>query len=168
MATQLGKQVVDAIRAAGLHLVLATDLTLKVSPASTLTPELRILIRVNKTALINSLRQEAANDVTDPDRWCWPHSPAMNTVEFERFMARLVRFADLGVIPGDSHSLADRLVTRDRVLDDRVLCLECTHLKSGGRCGNWQRAGVAVISGDAQLAKDFTHQLQWCDGFKVA
>lgn len=108
----------------------------------------------------------AANDLApDPDRWCWPHSPAMNTAEIDRFTARLVRFTDRGVILDDAECLADRLVIRDREQDKRAVCLECTHLQHGGRCGNWQRAGVAIRAGDAQLSGDFVNLLQRCDGF---
>lgn len=32
----------------------------------------------------------------DPDRWCWPHSPAINTSEIDTFTARLARFTDKG------------------------------------------------------------------------
>ncbi|MFZ2737039.1 MAG: hypothetical protein WBI20_05785 [Burkholderiaceae bacterium] len=129
MATQLGKQVVDAIRAAGLHLVLAPDLTLKVSPASTLTPELRVLIRVNKTALINSLRQEAANDVTDPDRWCWPHSPAMTGTEIDTFIRLMAKLTGQGMTTEAAERLADEQVLQERAggSDRPVLTMEKQH-----------------------------------------
>jgi hypothetical protein len=108
----------------------------------------------------------AANDpAPDPDRWCWLLSAAMNTAEIDTFTARLARFTDRGVILSDAESLADRLVIRDREQDDRAICLECSHLHRGWRCGNWQRAGVAIRSRDAQLAPDFMHLLQRCDGF---
>ena len=34
---------------------------------------------------------------SDPDRWCWPHSEAMNAGEIDTFMARLSRFTDKGL-----------------------------------------------------------------------
>ena len=76
---------------------------------------------------------QAANDpapaaVADPDRWCWPHSTAMNTGEIDTFTARLARFTDKGLSLDDSEALADKLVLRDRESDDRRLCLECAHL----------------------------------------
>jgi hypothetical protein len=109
----------------------------------------------------------AANDSTpDLDRWCWPKSLAMNALEIDTFTARLARFTDRGLdLPG-AELLADRLLIRDRDGDDRTVCLECSYLQWGGRCGNWDKAGVAVRSRDAQLASDFIHQLQRCDGFK--
>ena len=90
-------------------------------------------------------RPEAGNEpAPDPDRWCWPHSPAMNSHEIEAFMARLVRFTDKGLSTEEAGRLADKLVIRDREGDDRRLCLECAHLHGAGRwrCGNWRAAGV--------------------------
>ncbi len=112
----------------------------------------------------------AANDPTPaPDRWCWPHSEAMNTREIDTFTARLARFTDKGLGLDDAEALADKLVRRDREPDDRRLCLECLHLsgQSGKAwdCRNWQRAGVASRARDAQLSAALVYQLQRCDGF---
>ena len=113
----------------------------------------------------------AANDPTpDPDRWCWPHSEAMNTGEIEIFTARLARFTDKGLSLHDGEALTDKLVKRDRESDDRRLCLECFHLS--GQYGkaldfrNWQVAKVASRARDAQLSVALVCQLQRCDGFK--
>lgn len=126
-------------------------------------------------------KKEAANDFPtvqaahlmphiDPDRWCWPHSTAMNTAEIDSFMARLARFTDRGLPAADGEGLADKLVIRDRQQDDRHSCFECTHLAGAGgwRCGNWQRAGVAIRARDAQLPTDFVSLLQRCDGYQDA
>ena len=118
----------------------------------------------------------AANDpalvTQDPDRWCWPHSQAMNTSEIETFTARLARFTDKGLSLDDGEALADKLVQRDRESDDRRLCLECFHLsgQSGKAldCRNWQVAKVASRARDAQLSAALVCQLQRCDGFKEA
>ena len=114
----------------------------------------------------------AVNDpAADPDRWCWPHSEAMNGGEIDTFTARLARFTDKGLGLGldDAEALADKLVKRDRDLDDRRLCLECIHLsgQSGKawNCRNWRRAGVASRARDAQLPAALVLQLQRCDGF---
>lgn len=108
----------------------------------------------------------AANDSDpDPDRWCWPHSTAMNGQEIDTFTARLARFTDKGLDLDAGERLADRLVIRDREQDTRRLCLECNHLGGTGRCGNWQRAGVAIRSRDAQLPGDLVQLLQHCAGF---
>jgi hypothetical protein len=108
----------------------------------------------------------------DLDTDCWPHSTAMTGSEIDLFTARLARFSTKGVIQIDAELLAAKLVTRDREQDDRALCLECTHLGGYGstswRCGNWQRAGVAVQARDNQLPAGLVQQLQRCDGFDQA
>lgn len=109
--------------------------------------------------------QEPDAAALDPDRWCWPHTQAMNNAEIDTLAARLARFTDRGVTVGDAECLADRLALRDREQDERAVCLECTHLQRAGRCGNWQRAGIAIRTWDAQLAGDFVNLLQRCDGF---
>ena len=105
----------------------------------------------------------------DLDRWCWPHSSAMNGAEIDTFAARLHQFTDKGLSRNDGEALTDKLVLRDRDQDDRRVCLECKHFTGHGagswRCGNWQAAGVALRSRDAQLPADLVVQLQRCDGF---
>lgn len=111
----------------------------------------------------------AANDPAhDADQWCWPYSTAMTGAEIGTFAARLSRFTDKGLPLDDGEALADRLVIRDRESDDRHLCLECLHLAGYGswRCRNWQRAGIAIQSRDAQLPGELVRKLQRCDGFK--
>ena len=125
-----------------------------------------------------SEKKEAANDSPplqaahlepdiEPDRWCYPHSTAMNTVEIDIFTARLSRFTGKGLSIAGGEGLADKLVSRDREQDDRHSCFECANLAGAGgwRCGNWQAAGVAIQSRDAQLPADLVVQLQRCDGF---
>lgn len=129
--------------------------------------------RVATVAVANN-QNPAANDpaptpntlaIVDPDRWCWPNSTAMNSAEIDTFTARLARFTDKGVSHGDAERLTDKLVMRDREQDDRRLCMECTHLRGYGACGNWQLAGVAIRARDVQLPADLVQQLQRCDGF---
>lgn len=112
---------------------------------------------------------EAANDpAPDPDRWCWPISPAMNMAEIETFSTRLLRFAGKGLTVRDSEALADKLLIRDREQDDRVLCLECRHLagyESGSwRCANWKGSGIADSARHASLPYDIALRLQRCPG----
>lgn len=112
----------------------------------------------------------AANDpAPDPNQWCWPNSPAMNTAEIETFTARLLRFTAKGLPVLDSEALADKLVNRDREQDDRVICLECMNLGGYGagswRCTNWQAAGISVSSLHASLPRDLVKQLQRCADF---
>jgi len=108
----------------------------------------------------------AVEDITsDADRWCWPHSSAMDSAEIDTFTARLARFTDWGVILEDAERIADQLVIRDREQDDRVICLECTYLHRDGRCSNWHQAGVAIRARDAFIPDVLVRRLQRCYGF---
>ena len=152
---------------------LRDDATATTATLATVSPNIPPSVATVATVAVAKVPNTAANDPTpdaalDPDRYCWPHSAAMNSREIDYFMARLARFTDHGVNQRDAEGLADRLVTRDREQDDRVMCLECTHLQRFGRCGNWQRAGVAIQSRDAHLAEDFVILLQRCKGFAGA
>ena len=108
-------------------------------------------------------------EVPDLDRYCWPHSSAMNGAEIDIFTLRTSQFAKKGVNRDDADQLADTLVHRDREGDDRRVCLECQHLTGYGatswRCGNWQAAGIAIKARDAGLPAELVHKLQRCDGF---
>ena len=111
----------------------------------------------------------AANDpIPDPDRWCWPNSPAMNGREIDLFSIRLEQFRSVGVDLDTAEKLADRLVIRDRDMDDRIVCFECCHLRNGWRCMSWRNAGAWVHHSNSKLQNDFVHQLQRCPGFKPA
>lgn len=111
---------------------------------------------------------DPANDqAPDPDRWCWPHTPAMNTAEIDTFTRRLASFTDRGLTMAEAEGLADRLLVRDREMDDRRTCLECPHLRGAGhwRCGNGVVAGVTIHLTNAQLPRDWVSLLQRCEGF---
>lgn len=117
--------------------------------------------RVAAVAVATAPEHEAANDhALDFDRWCWPHSSAMNTAEIDRFRARVLRFAGKGLLLADAETLADKLMIRDREEDDRRLCLECANL-SGLRCSAWQRAGIDGPS----ISGDLVTTLQRCQGY---
>jgi len=114
----------------------------------------------------------AANDAAaetlaaDPDRYCWPHSDAMNGQEIGTLMARLAQFTDKGLSLDEAERLAHQLVIRDRESDDRRLCVECTHLQGRvrWRCGNWKAADVARDG----LAPALVKMLQRCGGYPHA
>ena len=101
----------------------------------------------------------------DPDRWAWPHSSTMNGQELDTLMARQDLFRQRGASAQDAERLADRLVNRDRISDDRRLCLECRNLRGTGsyRCGNARAADV-----HADLARDLVLTLQRCHGYEDA
>ncbi len=170
MPARQPSELLDTLAAAGLSVTLTPEKALKVTPAHALTDELRSTIRANKAQLVNYLDRPAANDAAlsdaaDPDQSCWPRSVAMSAGEIETFLARQARFTDKGVSMDEAAVLADKLVNRDRDLDDRRLCLECVHFQGAGRwrCGNWKRAYVAPDG----LARELAVMLQRCSGFGV-
>jgi hypothetical protein len=107
----------------------------------------------------------------DLDRWCWPHSPAMNGSEIETFEIRMHQFTQKGLALKDAEVLADELMFHDRGPDKRHVCLECQHLigldVGAWRCANWQVALITIRLRDAQLHADLALQLQNCRGFNA-
>ncbi|MGJ7493434.1 hypothetical protein ACSFA8_00030 [Variovorax sp. RT4R15] len=121
--------------------------TVTVATVATDKPqEAPTVAEVATVAVANPLDKKAANDpATDADRWCWPHSDAMNTVEIDVFTLRVVLFTDRGASQTTAEALADKLVKRDRDGDDRRMCVECSNLSGwtgSRRCGAWPRAGL--------------------------
>ena len=110
----------------------------------------------------------AANDgkcqSRDLDRWCWPHSEAMNRAEIDLFNARLFRFTTRGLSLIEGEALVDKLRQRDREQDERRLCLECAHLQGvvRPRCGNH---GLAEVPAEG-IAPELIKSLQRCAGYK--
>lgn len=101
----------------------------------------------------------------DPDSHSWPHSKAMNTAEIDAFTARVHLFTRHGLDQTQAEGVADGLVIRDRDGDDRRLCLECLHLRDGGRfwaCNQWRRAGLA----GAAVPANWCDLLKRCNGFR--
>jgi hypothetical protein len=138
---------------------------------SALPERLSSVLTVPTPAVLKKYDSSHAVVLEDPDRWCWPHSSAMNSAEIDTFALRLHRFTGKGLPIADGEALADKLVGRDREQDARQVCLECSHLAGQGagtwRCRNWQTSGVATRSRDAQLPADLVTQLQHCDGFQI-
>ena len=135
---------------------------------SSMAERLSSVLAVASPAVLGKLDYPPAL-MEDPDRWCWPHSSAMNGAEVDTFSIRLQKFTEKGLTRIAGEILADTLVLRDRDQDERRVCLECKHFAGHGagswRCGNWQAAGVAIRSRDAQLPADLVPQLQRCGGF---
>ena len=180
-------EVVQVLHRAGLSLSVTPERGLKVAPASKLTPPLRELVQASKPALIDLLTRlpEPANDATspttpaspippapappDPDRWCWPHSEAMNTAELQTLLHHIGHFTRRGLSFAAAERLADQLVQAQRTADTRRTCLQCQHLSGHGagawHCRNGQRAGLSVNGRVAYLPTDWVTALQRCDGF---
>ena len=99
----------------------------------------------------------------DPDRYCWPHSPAMNTAELAACGARVARFAGLGLSLDDAERMADKLTQRDREADDRHSCMECVHLGGYGRwrCTQWRQLNAHT----PDVAHTLVLLLRRCTGF---
>jgi hypothetical protein len=192
MTAQAVGQMLEALQLAGLTLALTPEHALKVAPASRLTPQLRELIQANKGELIAWLATEEApaspesaaalpdNQTAEssyPDRWCWPDSTAMNGTEINAFTERIHLFGSRGLNIRQAEALADKLLQRDRDLDERRVCLECAHLQffkesylrscDEWRCGNWKVARLCLFARDAELSEAITRQLQRCDGFNA-
>lgn len=192
MVAQAIQTTMQRLQSAGLHLSLTPERGIKASPASAMTNTLRALIVAHKVEIVAYLR-EAANDppptsaqerlraaslaldaviaaagvAAGPDRWCRPNSEAMNTHEVGAFAARLALFNRQGLAMTQAEALAMQLVERDRCMDFRRMCLECSHL-NGARCNNWQAAGVARSARDAVIPVELVRQFQHCPGFKPA
>ena len=113
--------------------------TATVATTATDRPDSLTTVASVTTVSVATVQKHAATDSTeisqDPDRWCWPHTAAMNSSEINTFTARLARFTNKGLGPDDADALADKLVLRDRELDDRRVCLECIHLSGSDRKG---------------------------------
>ena len=113
------------------------------------------LIRIET---IGRLAETAANDGPNPTPALVPISRLaglaaheISNAEIVKFEKRQARISWLGY--GDhTEQLAEMLLHRDRDMDDRRLCVECSHAGPGWRCAKR----------DAFLL----HQLQRCDNFK--
>ncbi|TXI99088.1 MAG: hypothetical protein E6Q31_07920 [Aquabacterium sp.] len=99
------------------------------------------------------------------DRYSWPHTTAMNTAEIDAFTSRFHLLTRHGLDQPQAEELADGLVIRDRDSDDRRLCLECLHLRSGGSswaCNQWRTAGFTA----ADIPAEVVIRMQRCGAFK--
>ena len=120
------------------------------------------LLKTNATGTAPNALALLAPSPVDPDRWCWPHSDAMNGAELTTFMGRRDRLMRWGWPEADAEALADRLVIRDRQQEDRATCAECRHYRPG-RCSNFVAAGLH----SAEVGRELAALLQRCPGFKA-
>lgn len=72
--------------------------TVTVATVATVRPDSPPSVASVATVSVATAQKQAANDpaaaMPDLDRWCWPHSAAMNGAEIDTFTARLARFTD--------------------------------------------------------------------------
>jgi len=79
--------------------------------------------------------------------------------------ARVALCAGRDVSLDEAQWIAEKLERRDAEHDERILCLECTHLYgniNARRCSQWRQAG----NGSASLPADLVTTLQRCSGFQ--
>lgn len=131
--------LLNHLRASGISVRVEGD-KLMVTPASSVTPDVRGHIRTHKTALVALLSKppERANQSANPlmsfaqSESC--HRGGWDDAEISAFTARTVRLQKLGVGNSMAEHLAERLTLRDREHDDRRMCCECANLSDRGRC----------------------------------
>ena len=120
-----------------------------VPPVSPVPPhfiEAGEIVRIGEAVNDLAATTPQSAELPDPDRWCWPHSSAMTGREIDTMVERTALFNQRGLPELDAELLADKLVVRDRELDERRLCFECQHLQAQPahhgrswpelRCGN--------------------------------
>jgi hypothetical protein len=89
------------------------------------------------------------------------HAEAWDGATIARFQTRVHRLALLGFSAGDAEDLAEGQHLRDVQVDDRVLCVMCSHYRPG-RCCNHPAAGLL----SAEVGGDWATAPQQCAGFK--
>ena len=97
-----------------------------------------------------------AANASEPD----PAVIGWTDADIARFTDRRARLMRWGWPEAEAEKLADRLVQRDRDIDDRVSCTDCQHYRPG-RCGNHRRAGLHA----PDVGRDLAALLQRCPGF---
>ena len=129
------------LTAAGLSVSLDGGRVI-VRPSSRLTDGLREAIRAEKPALVELLA-ESPFDLT-PSAW--------TDADISAFLDRRARLLRWGWPEPEAEKLAERLVSRDRERDDRVICIDCSHFRRG-RCGNHKAAGLDAADLGRDLAR---------------
>lgn len=156
-ARDLLAELADAgvsVRAEGERLVIRPASKLTCAMRSALIeakPELLALLAPKRPYRLAQAEADAAHAIPWDDAAC------------ARFVARVSLFLRRGIDATDADDLAERLRLRDVQGDERALCLECTHYRSG-RCGNHRRAGLT----SPDVGRDLAGMLQRCAGFQLA
>jgi len=104
----------------------------------------------------------------DPDRWCWPHSEAMNTAELHALQTHITHLQRLGLGLEAAERLADQRVWAQRQLATPRTCLQCRHLSGQAGalyCRNALQAGLSGQERVSLLSPDWVAALQRCNGF---
>jgi hypothetical protein len=149
-------ELLHQLHGAGFRVDVAGD-TLLVSPGDKLTDADCASIANNKPALLALLLPLARGPESLDLAAAWTDA------EILAFLDRRARLLRWGWAEPEAESLADRLVRRDREVDQRVSCTDCRHYRPG-HCGNHRRAGLNV----PDVGRDLAAMLQRCPGFQPA
>jgi hypothetical protein len=118
------------------------------------------LVAQHKAELLEMLTErQTAPEL--PREFCDRRDPA-NDAETALMLERAEVFERMGLTPGEVDLAVERLLRRDRGLDDRHLCIECQHVRAD-RVG-WRCAALRGLIPSEWVAR----QLQRCPTFKGA
>lgn len=92
------------------------------------------------------------------------HAEPWDDAAIARFVARVALLMRRGIDATDADDLAERLHLRDVQGDDRVLCVECAHLR--GRAGAWACGTHVAADVGRDPAGDLVTTMQRCAGFQ--
>ncbi|MCC7100388.1 MAG: hypothetical protein IT500_12450 [Rubrivivax sp.] len=137
-----------------------------VRPASKLTDDLRADLRAVKPELLRLLASAdrpykltlAQADAAHAEPWV--------DAAVGLFVASVGLFLRRGIDADDADDIAERLHLRDAQMDDRRLCLECTHL--AGRAGAWRCGDHRAARVLRDVPGDLVARLQRCPGFRAS
>lgn len=90
------------------------------------------------------------------------HAGGWADAEIPSFRKRQSLMLARGYAPEDAEAMAEALTLRDRLADDRRICLECTHLGERGRC---IAASAGRIKGADRRLEPVPTILQRCEAF---
>ena len=150
------RELLSDLAGAGVSVSAQGD-RLVIRPASKLTEPMRAALRDAKPELLTLLLGgRAMKPPSDTLVVGWTDD------DIARFIDRRARLMRWGWPEAEAEKLADRLVQRDRDIDDRVSCTDCQHYRPG-RCGNHRRAGLH----GAEVGRDLASLLQHCPGWET-
>ena len=147
------RELLSDLAGAGVSVIAQGD-RLVIRPASKLTDPMRAALRDAKPELLALLRGGSDAAPCDTAAVGWTDA------DIARFIDRRGRLLRWGWPEAEAEKLADRLVQRDRDIDDRVSCTDCRYYRPG-RCGNHRRAGLHA----PDIGRDLASLLQRCAGF---
>jgi hypothetical protein len=98
------------------------------------------LVAQHKAELLEALTErQAAPEPPKPEpRLSWSDCAPATAAEIALMLKRTEAFERAGLSEREVDWAVDRLLRRDRDLDDRLLCIECAHIRTSGmgwRCG---------------------------------